>query len=376
MDTIAAAVGKARDGVTNAELGRLWPTAPARPVAAQPAQAETELTRRVQLAAQTGKTLASAVTQWEEERARARRLQRAFFYAAAAGLVVLVIGAFVAFNRYQEHQAGLRAQTTATAQAVSAQATATAIASLPFLDRMKAISGIEFLEVPAGEFTMGSPDGEGSDNEHPQHTVYVDDFWIGRTEVTNAQYARCVEAGVCPAPNNSRWNESTFADHPVTHVSWDNAVAYTRWLSELSGLTVRLPTEAEWEKAARGADGRRYPWGNAAPNDRLLNFNRNVGSTTPVGSYPDGASPYGALDMAGNVWEWVADWYAEDYYARAPERNPMGPESGQYRVVRGGAWDFYLNLAAAAAVRHWNDPNLWNLPYGFRVGWGAAVPVP
>ena len=214
---------------------------------------------------------------------------------------------------------------------------------------------------------MGSPDGEGDDDEHPQHTVYVDDYWIGKTEVTNAQYARCVEAGGCPAPNNNRWNDGALVDHPVTNVSWDNAVAYSRWLTEQSGITVRLPSEAEWEKAARGSDGRRYPWGDAQPSATLLNFSESkIGTTTAVGNYPDGASPYGALDMAGNVWEWVADWYDGGYYADAPARNPTGSESGQPRVLRGGSW-FNAAPSVRPANRDRHGPGLRYSDVGFRL---------
>lgn len=237
-----------------------------------------------------------------------------------------------------ETQAAATAAVQATGTAVVVHATATAIASLPLPERLVAATGSEFVFVPAGEFVMGSPDGEGGNEEHPQHTVSLDEYWIGKTEVTNAQYARCVEAGVCAEPKNNRWNDSTFAQHPVTNVSWHNAVAYASWLTEQSGVVVRLPTEAEWEKAACGTDGRTYPWGNTDPNDRLLNYNSNVSSTTPVGSYPAGASPYGALDMAGNIWEWTADWYDASYYQRSLARNPTGPESGEYRVLRGGSY--------------------------------------
>ena len=210
--------------------------------------------------------------------------------------------------------------------------------------------GSVMVYVPAGEFIMGSPDGEGDSDEHPQHTVYLDAFWIDRTEVTNEQYRGCVEAGTCPAPTTCDWGEPTYsdsskADHPVVCVSWEDAKAYCEWAGK------RLPTEAEWEKASRGTDGRKYPWGDGFDGSRLNFCDANCEfyhkdsdaddgyqRTAPVGSYVEGASPYGALDMAGNVWEWCQDWYDEDYYDSLPQRNPPGPDLGEYRVVRGGSW--------------------------------------
>ena len=150
-------------------------------------------------------------------------------------------------------------------------------------------------------------------------------------------------AGACSEPNNTRWNDLAYAEHPVVNVNWDQANAYATWAGG------RLPTEAEWEKACRGTDGRIYPWGDEPPTAELANFANNVGDTTPVGSYPNGASPYGALDMAGNVWEWTADWYAADYYANSPPANPPGPATGDVRVVRGGAFDYNENDVRCAA---------------------------
>ena len=203
---------------------------------------------------------------------------------------------------------------------------------------------LEMVFVPAGEFIMGSPAGEGYDEEHPQRSVYLDAFYIGKYEVTNAEYKKCVDAGTCEPPagresitRDSYYGNPEYDNYPVIYVSWDDANAYCEWMGK------RLPTEAEWEKAARGTDGRKYPWGNEAPDRTKLNYDQNVGDTTEAGSYPDGASPYEAMDMAGNVWEWVADWYDADYYSKAPERNPQGPQDRfsedqvmLYRGVRGG----------------------------------------
>lgn len=122
-------------------------------------------------------------------------------------------------------------------------------------------------------------------------------------------------------------------------VSWEDAGAYCDWLSKKTGLKFKLPTEARWEKAARGTDGRKYPWGGKEPDETLANFGGKIGKTTPVGLYPAGASPYGLPDMAGNVWEWCSDWYGSDYYKNAPKKNPPGPASGADRVLRGGGWD-------------------------------------
>ena len=190
--------------------------------------------------------------------------------------------------------------------------------------------GMVMVYVPEGNFTMGTTEKPA---EQPIHQVYLDAYWIDRTEVTNALYAKCVEAGKCLPPelNNSITHPSyygnpQYSDYPVIYVNWKQAQAYYEW----SGA--RLPTEAQWEKAERGTDGRLYPWGNALPTKDLENFNKIVGDTTAVGSYPSGASPYGALDMAGNVWNWTADWYGDTYYASSPSSNPQGPSTGIYRV--------------------------------------------
>jgi formylglycine-generating enzyme required for sulfatase activity len=211
---------------------------------------------------------------------------------------------------------------------------------------------------------MGSDDGNS--DEQPAHTVYLDAFAIDRTEVTNAQYARCVQAGACRPPGSSSsytranyFADPRYADHPVIYVSWDDARAYCAWAGR------RLPTEAEWEKAARGTDGRTYPWGDEWDASKANTDEAGVGDTTPVGAYPAGASPYGALDMAGNVWEWVADWYGEDYYRESPGENPLGPASGTNRVVRGGSWG-NVQWLARAADRYGFTPDDRNSHVGFR----------
>ncbi len=197
----------------------------------------------------------------------------------------------------------------------------------------------EMVYVPAGEFRMGSVANEqAGDDEKPQHTVVLDAFWIDRHEVTNAQYSQCVATENCRAPDErasttrgAYYGIAEFDNYPVITVSWDDAYTYCEWAGK------RLPTEAEWEKAARRTDGRVYPWGNEFDQSRL-NSSEVSGDTSEVGAYPNGASPYGAFDMAGNVWEWVADWYDANYYANSPRVNPQGPTLGERRTRRGGSW--------------------------------------
>jgi formylglycine-generating enzyme required for sulfatase activity len=219
--------------------------------------------------------------------------------------------------------------------------------------------GMTLLYVPAGEFTMGSDNGEA--DEKPVHTVYLDSFWIDETEVTNVMYAKCVADGsACKEPaEKGYYGNSDFNNYPVTYVDWNMAKSYCEWAGR------RSPTEAEWEKAARGENAYTYPWGNDSPKGTLLNYNYAVGHTSEVGNYPDGASPYGALDMAGNVWEWVADWYGRTYYASSLAPNPLGPDSGQYRVLRGGTWGSN-DSEIRSANRSWGIPASSDVYTGFR----------
>jgi formylglycine-generating enzyme required for sulfatase activity len=231
--------------------------------------------------------------------------------------------------------------------------------------------GMVMVYVPAGEFQMGSENGAA--DESPVHAVYLDAFWIDQTEVTNAMYARCVQSGKCEAPSftksfthESYYGSFEFDDYPVIYVSWSDAVAYCNWAGR------RLPAEAEWEKAARGTDGRVYPWGNAIDSS-YANYNLDAGDTTAVGSFEKGVGFYNTYDMAGNVFEWVADWYDAGYYTSSPDKNPNGPSSGLYRVLRGGSWlnsDF--NLRASSRIR-FNSASTDNY-IGFRCARSTEAP--
>ncbi len=190
--------------------------------------------------------------------------------------------------------------------------------------------------VPAGEFMMGSPTGDS--DEQPAHKVYVETFSMDKYEVTVGQYAAFLQAkGIDPPSDWKTMNQSVHQKRPVANVDWADAFAYCKWAGK------RLPTEAEWEKAARGTDDRLYPWGNEAPTPLHANFGKsdwnNHGVLAPIGTFEAGKSPYGMYDMAGNVWEWVSDWYDYDYYKTSPSQNPAGPSSGGTKVIRGGAWN-------------------------------------
>ena len=262
----------------------------------------------------------------------------------------------------------------------------------PIVTNVRALDGKVMVFVPAGEFLMGSAESDSvaNDDEMPQHPVYLDEYWIDKTEITTGQYQQCIDAGICSEPRSKGVQYQQCVDAgicppletedgvsledllPVVGVNWDQANAYCQWVGG------RLPTEAEWEKAARGTDGRIYPWGNSFDGTRLNFCDRNCVAdvrdltyddgyryVAPTGHFPAGASPYGALDMSGNVWEWTADWYNADAYSTSAYENPTGPESGQQRVIRGGSWS-YRAPSLRVARRHRDTPTTSHDNSGFR----------
>ena len=230
------------------------------------------------------------------------------------------------------------------------------------------MDGMVMLYVPGGVFQMGSAESDSLAHfdEKPQHPVTLDAFWVDRTEVTNAQYKKCVQAGACkPSEFPDSWGTNG-DDQPVVGVSWYDAGAYCQWAG------AALPTEAQWEKAARGTDGHIYPWGDNAPTCELAVMveggQEGCGKKPawPVGSKPKGASPYGALDMAGNVGEWVQDWYDEHSYTAEAQTNPTGATKGTHKVLRGSSWYCTDARCVRAAFRDAYPPEKRNTGMGFR----------
>jgi formylglycine-generating enzyme required for sulfatase activity len=222
----------------------------------------------------------------------------------------------------------------------------------------------DMVAVAAGSFLMGSVDNDGEAVEHPQHKVTLAAYCVDKTEVTATAFNKCVSAGGCQAGGAGRYCNGAApakGNHPINCVTWDHAKTYCGWAGK------RLPTEAEWEYAARGGDGRRYPWGNEGPDNKRLHWNTTDG-TKPVGSYANSASPSGALDMAGNVWEWVADWYGP--YTSDAQTNPSGPSSGTRRVLRGGGWNNAVADLVRSTHRVADAPSLNNFSLGFRCASG------
>ena len=239
---------------------------------------------------------------------------------------------------------------------------------------MRWIDNSDFVYVPGGDFIMGRDRPERGDDT-PIHSVSLSPYWIHQAEVTNLQYAECVQAGVCSPPmkelNLAYWyQDPSRLDDPVVGIDWFQAQAYCDWIE------ARLPTEAEWEKAARGIQGDPYPWGDADPTCNLLNFKDCLqpSEPAPVRSYPNGASIFNVLDMAGNVSEWVHDWYLADFYQQAPMKDPLGPADGEKRVVRGSSYQSPAD-ALHLALRDSLKPELHRADLGFRcVLLGKPIP--
>ena len=216
--------------------------------------------------------------------------------------------------------------------------------------------------IPTGEFWMGSEDGQ--QDTRPLHRVHLTSYWLDKYEVTNARYRQCVEGGGCTLPKDRQaFEDPQHAQHPVTNITWSQARAFCQWHGK------RLPTEAEWEKAARGTDGRRYPWGN---NEEVLKTHVNKqelkadsSRTEPVWRQTATASPYGVFGLLGSVSEWVKDWYAEDFYQTSPARDPQGPSRGSFRVLRGGEWN-EKSPNFQASYRAWDEVTYWGPTLGVR----------
>ncbi len=264
--------------------------------------------------------------------------------------------------------------------------------------KISEIDGMEMVYIPKGQFIMGDNSDISKDSEKPEHLVFLDAFWIDKYEISNKQFAlfvedtnyktlaevqgcsyeinvlECVEGISWKNPNGPGSNLDGLDEYPVIQVSWSDADAYCKWANR------RLPTEAEWEKAARGSYKYLFPWGNHLPENAVANFcdvncalawkeanfNDDYKETNPVGIYPLGASPYGALDMSGNVYEWVFDWYEEDYYSSETSwDNPKGPSTGKGKVIRGGAWDTDIRWLLTFR-RHWDFADAPYPDRGFR----------
>jgi serine/threonine-protein kinase len=225
---------------------------------------------------------------------------------------------------------------------------------------------MKLIFVPAGEFLMGNDNG--ARDERPAHSIYLDTFWIDETEVTNAMYKLCEQDGICNQPFETiYYSDPEFVENPVNYVSWDDAKTYCSWADR------RLPTEAEWEKVAswdsNSQTKRIYPWGEMIDCSFANYYSEDgcIGYPSKVGSYPSGVSPYGALDMAGNVMEWVSDFYDETYYFNSPSSNPPGPTSGMYHVLRGGS--FLDDISQVRSSARQSAGNIWETFYdmvGFR----------
>jgi formylglycine-generating enzyme required for sulfatase activity len=224
---------------------------------------------------------------------------------------------------------------------------------------------IEWMRVPAGEFLMGDNFGDGLDDQRPVHSVFLDEYYISRYEITATQYSYYLQE----TGRNKGGTNMGSGQFPVVNVTWEEANDFCEWLSQKTGENIKLPTESQWEKAARGTDQRKYPWGNNEPNCQLGNFGDCGNRAKVVGSVPDGRSPYGVEDMAGNVSEWCRDWYDSAYYSLSPYNNPQGPEVGINKAVRGSNYFYSSNSGSILHSSYrWNfEPDQISARLGFRV---------
>lgn len=311
-----------------------------------------------------------------QERNRITDLRKVGFGGAViAGLLLILVGGNYYFNNYKPSQTTPQTTIlleTPTAKPRTPTPTKTitpvppTITPTPGIGSIYTSKDVLMMYIPAGSFSMGS---NIRDDESPIHAVYLDAYYIDKFEVTNASYEKCVEAGECkpPVPSNSNsrfayYSNPEFDEYPVVYVSWEMAKTYCEWRGD------RLPTEAEWEKAARGEDGRTFPWGDGYNCDRaniIFNDTYCNGDTSKVGIYLQGVSPYGTYDMAGNAWEWVSDWYDGEYYMKSPSFNPLGPETGSAKVFRGGSWSDRAD-AIMTTRRNYSDPTSIFNNVGFR----------
>jgi formylglycine-generating enzyme required for sulfatase activity len=300
---------------------------------------------------------------WARRAERLRRARRRLLILAPLAVIAALALAWLIPRQMETDQQRARRETMALAQAQWQ-------ASGPF----RQVADLDaMIDIPAGPFQMGcSPaDNLCYKDEQPLHKVTLGAYRIDKYEVTNGQYTACVAAGGCPPPSavlsnehEHYYDEPKYVDYPVVDVTWAQAATYCAWAGK------RLPTEAEWEKAARGpmlgsGDARIYPWGNAATECNLANFQRCAPDTDRVGNRPAGASPYGVMDMAGNVWEWTADWFDPSYYARSPASSPAGPPAGTKHTVRGGSYGLYSRLVRVS-YRYAYTVYYWNVNQGFR----------
>ena len=248
-----------------------------------------------------------------------------------------------------------------TPRAVSSSSPEPLLPATPGAESRNEKAGIDLVEIRAGWFNMGSPKGIGDADEYPRHKVYLDTYRIAKTEVTVSQFRKyCEASGYSYDWNGQKPSWGYVDDYPMVNVDWDEAKAYCAWAGG------DLPTEAEWEKAAKGTDGRGYPWTGGWDAAKCVNGSNSGGHPASVGSKSGDRSPYGVEDMGGNVWEWCKDRYDSAYYSRSPKRNPQGNNNGTDRVLRGGSW---LNVNPddfRCALRYWYFPTSWYSNNGFR----------